>query len=152
MPLGFPARKRNSSWRKLLGQKMSLNCWSKLKHILYAIEIEKDRTTLEYSATECNFHTLSFQLLYFVLLIGRKLYLNRIWKYLSWLTIFIKCSIYGFKCIDFLPYELIALIFIFFELKFYKHWRDLGLLIQSADTWFTLYSNSLYTHQFQGFK
>ena len=43
------------------------------------LEIEKDKTiTLEYSATECNFHTLSFQLLYFVLLIGRKLYLNHI--------------------------------------------------------------------------
>lgn len=41
------------------------------------LEIEKDKTiTLEYNSTECNFHVIAFQLLYFVLLIGRKRYLN----------------------------------------------------------------------------
>lgn len=35
------------------------------------LEIEKDKTiTLEYSATECNFHVIAFQLQYFVLLTG----------------------------------------------------------------------------------
>ena len=41
MPLRFPARKviavEESYWESNWERKMSLNCWSKLKHILYAI-------------------------------------------------------------------------------------------------------------------